>query len=113
MYAVTSWATYDISNKNPSNLSNLYEGTLCDTSKSVKSNSLIPSSHSPSRGEMEIDSTTSKINDQSCRISLDNSSTISDEALILQKLKSINQKLNDNNTETNEHISESEIIMTH
>ena len=108
-HAVTTWATYDISNKNPSNFSNLNEGTLCDTSNSVTtSNSSIPSSHSPSKAEMEIDSTTPKINDQNCSISLDNSSSISDEALILQKLKSINQKLSENNAEGNEHINESE-----
>merc|ERR1712223_639669 len=45
---------------------------------------------------MEIDSTTSKINENDNLVPSEDSSSITDETLSLQKLKSINQKLSEN-----------------
>ena len=96
--AVSGWASADVSKKvftNQTNLDDCFNPNASGTL--LTSGSLVPSKESQSRvTEMEIDSTTSKINENDNLVPSEDSSSITDETLILQKLKSINQKLSEN-----------------
>ena len=100
--AVTNWATDDISNRIQTKYMNLNQKYTHESSNNSTSNSLIPSNHSQTNIDMEIDSATSNIGVNSNGITPEPSSSPCDETMILQKLKNINQKLSENTNEENQ-----------